>query len=376
MTQGSGSSIDNLLETLSEESAQDAAAFSNSDSYLSSANALNMVRREKEYIDPEKQYVRGRWVVFAEELRTKLLRPLTYLTLPAYYRFDVTMMLEKNLLSSRRVEGREIMKVAAFETDPGKFARMSGTSPAFGLLGNCALEEAITNPQNPYHADLSRMFPFDMINFDLTTSLTPKHEGPYSRVMQALEEVMRRQATRHEEWVLFLTFRNSEADWEQTALSTFITNLQENLDRWPAVRDAFVGKLGASNAKDLQGRDPETAIVQSVGKWLVDRAHVYGQSCEKSESYRYRRYAEGVEPYVISKLLMRFKRGTSTRAVIPTKAIVQEAWMEADLIRCIDQNRHKDVESILLAYEPKIEELRQETERLVSVFNVKFTEGT
>lgn len=375
MAHESGSAFDNFMETLSEESAQDAAALQDDVSFLLSANASNLVRREMEYNDPEKQFVRGEWLRYAGELNKRLGRQLSYLTLPAYYRIDVTMMLEKDFLAKRRENGRDVLKVAAFETDPTKFARMRVLSPEFRVFGNCRLEDAMTDPKNIYHDDLRRMFPFDMINFDLTTSLTPQHEGPYSRVMQALEEVMKRQASSYDEWVLFLTFRNSEAEWEQTALNVFIDNLQSNLDQWPSVRDKFVGKLQVNNAKALQKKDPSSAIIQSVAKWLVDRGHTYGIGCEKIDSYRYQRYSEGLDPYTISKLLMRFKRGPRTQAIIPTKATVRETWMETDLVRCIEQNKHKDIEALLLDRDGRLETIAAETERLIGVFNALFTNG-
>ena len=367
--------FDDLLETLSEESLQDETARTG-DSFLVASDAANLVRREKEYSDPEKQFVRGKWLRFGEELQAKLGRRLKYLTLPAYYRFDVTMMLQRELLDEETIGGRRMLAVAAFESDPAKFARMAGSSPGFQLLGDCALEDAITDPQNRYHGSLQSMFPFDIINFDLTTSLTPKHEGPYSRIMMALDEVMKRQALRHQEWVLFLTFRNTEADWEPTALRTFITNLQTNLDQWPAVRDKFVEKMHVPNADELHRTKPTLAIIQSVGKWLVDRAHVSGQSCERIESYHYKRYSDGLEPYTISKLLMRFKRGVTTPAVIPTKTPVRESWMQEDLVRCIDQNKHKDVEMLLLDRDGRVETIQTEISGLVEAFNQMFTHAS
>jgi hypothetical protein len=246
-----------LIEELSGETVQEQAANTGEGSYLRGLeNNRNFTQREKEYVDPEKQFVRQQWLRLSKDLHITLGHSLKYLTLPAYLRLDITMMMNQGLLALHNDGARTTLSVAAFEADPGKFSRMTGATPDFQLFGNCTLEDALTLPDNPYFSDLFKMFPFDVVNFDLTSSLTPKHEGPYSRVMQALEEVFKRQAPRHEEWILFLTFRNMEAEWESTALKSFITNLQANLDTWPGVRDVFVNKLHQPTAEALHASSP------------------------------------------------------------------------------------------------------------------------
>lgn len=116
--------------------------------------------------------------------------------MPAYYRLHVSLLLKHGLLASAKgPTGDPVLAVATFETDPTKHARMMSQSPEMQLLALSSVEDALTDKKNKYYSELLELFPFDVLNLDLTTSLTPQHEGPYSRVMRALEEIMMRQGS-------------------------------------------------------------------------------------------------------------------------------------------------------------------------------------
>ena len=199
-----------VVQQLSREATQDAAAKTNVGSYLADANAGTIRSRELEFSDSEKQWVRTEvWLRVAATLAAFNGRKLRYLTLPAYCRLDVSLFDSRKLLQDGvNASGQRVLDVAAFEKDPAKFARMCSQVPTFRLLGQCGVEDAITDEKNPYFGELACMFPFDLVNMDLTSSLTPRKEGPYSTIMQALDQILRRQRDQIGRWALFLTFRN------------------------------------------------------------------------------------------------------------------------------------------------------------------------
>jgi len=361
---GQLSPLKDVFEELSREAEQEQAAIRSEESYLSNVNTEHLITREREYRDPEKHWVRTKWLKCAQDITQANNQKLTYLTLPAYHRIDVSLFNKHGLLKG--AEGSPgTLAVAAFETDPTKFARMSSQTPKLKLFGQASLEDVIVDPKNKYYAELNGMFPFDIVNFDLTTSLTPQHEGPYSRVMQALEETLRRQAAHGNLWGLFLTFRNVEDEWEKMALKTFLDNLQHNIDHHPNVRESFANKYQVLSAAALADTNSEAAITQSVVKWLVDRAHEYNIELVKTRSYHYVRY-NPKQNYVITKLIVQFRRGRVSPHVIPTKGTPRQPWMDDDLTKCIAQNNNADVEEILgNAPDRVVDELQQEIEELV-----------
>jgi hypothetical protein len=358
-------SIKEVIKELSRESEQDKAAAHADGSYLSNVDSGHLISREREYRDAEKHWVRTRWLECAREIASANGKQITYLTLPAYYRIDISLFHKHGLLQLVQSDG-STLAVAAFETDPTKFARMASQTPKLQLFGHAALEDVIVDAKNKYYTELMSLFPFDVVNLDLTTSLTPKHEGPYSRVMHALNDILARQAAHPKLWALFLTFRNVKDEWEQTALGTFLGNLQQNLDLYPKVREKFAEKYQVSTVSALAGQKVEAAITQSVVKWLVDRAHSHNVEVVNIRSYYYMRYVTDKPDYVITKLIMQFRRGQVSPHAIPTKDTPRQPWMDDDLVRSIAQNRHSDVEDILLrSPDHVVDGLEREVDELI-----------
>jgi hypothetical protein len=297
-------------------------------------------------------------------------RRLKYLTLPAYYRLDVSLFMKYTLIDTRTEDGKLVCEVAAFELDPTKYARMEAQLPKLRLLGLGTVENALVDRTDRYYSELLRLFPFDVVNLDLATSLTPEHEGPYSKVMRAIEEVMVRQAPHDGRWALFLTFRNMIDEWEPTALESFMANMQENLNHHPEVRETFNRKYNCPTVKALVGSEPKTGVSQVVTKWLVDRAHHHGMQLVFLETYHSNRY-EASPPYTISKLVLAFERGEMSSSVVPLKDLPLETWMTADLVRCVSKHKFTDVEDVLFRMvPPKFEFLENEIKELVSLLDL------
>jgi hypothetical protein len=339
--------FDALNRQLSEVE-QEASALDPQTSLFVDADPELMRVREREYKDIEKQHVRIKmWLKVARDLAKKLGRPLRYLTLPSYYRLDVSLLLREKLIQETKQgpDGKSAeVYVAAFEVEPTKFGRMQSHQPAFKLFARTSIEEALVDGTCPYYNELTGLFPFDLINLDLTTSLTPKHEGPYSQTMEAIEAVMQRQAPLTTDWGFFLTFRNVPGDWEAGAMTQLMTNLQKNLVAYPKARDAFIKRYGCNDVEQLRSSHVKRCISQAVAKWIVDRAHYYGHQLYDINCAYYRRYPTGLPPYFITKQTFCFKKGRITRAIIPTKEPVREGWMEEDIIECIEQHKCHDIE--------------------------------
>lgn len=333
--------------------------------------------REREYRDIEKHWVRVQgWLAVAKmisENRAKmgLSQRLRYLTLPAYYRLDVSLLLREDLLevtSTFEDGSAHEVYVAAFETDPTKFGRMQGQEPRFTLLGRTPIENALVDPKNDYYHQLRELFPFDIVNLDLTSSLTPIHEGPYSRTLRAIEEVLSLQAGIGTPWALFITFRNLPAEWEPEATRQLFSNLQSNLDTHPPVAEAFHSRYQRFTVTQLAEHDNRVCISQAVAKWITDRAHHHRFDVAQYKYYMYTRYNEGLPPYDIYKHLFVLNPGALHPGTIPTKGIPAQGWMIKNLVNCIERHHPKNVEDALLVIEengrPIMETIRQDIDEL------------
>jgi hypothetical protein len=367
MTDSPDKPLSDVFKKLSEELGQE-KELKAEESYLSSVDQNLFRNREPEYRDIEKQYVRWQWLAQAKEISTKNGRRIKYLTLPAYYRLDVSLFEREKILRADRESDEPLLEVAAFEAEPTKFARMAGKGHKLRLFAATEIESALLDSQNPYYEQLAELFPFDVVNFDLTTSLTPKHEGPYSRIMQAIEEVFTRQGAQVGAWGLFLTFRNMRNEWEQNALEQFVSNLQQNLDYFPKVQEAFSDRYQKGDVKELLAKDEHITISQAVTKWIVDRAHHHLFKVDSVKSFRYTRTAAGTPPYVISKLLFTFSKGTMRKEKIPMKHNPRQSWMEDGLVKCVREHTFIDVSEKLKGLpESKRKRLEAEVEELAGL---------
>lgn len=366
-----------VYEQLSGEAEQERAATEAGSSFLASVDADVLREREREYRDPEKHWVRKEsWLRAARDLAKEKGRRLKYLTLPSFYRLDVSLFLKENLLQILMDEDGVTVRavyVAAFELEPSKYGRMVGHSPPFLLFGRSAIEDALVNPSNEYFEELAGLFPFDMVNLDLTTSLTPSHEGPYSKTMQAINVVLRRQVDCKGRWALFLTVRNVPGDWEAIALQQLFANLQDNLTNSPKAHQAFFEMYRETNVDGLSKKNLKKCISQSVVKWLTDRANDFGMHLEVMNCYQYDRYSEGLQPYTISKYVLVFSRGNIIPIKVPTKATPRQAWMDDDVVTCIKKHKPLDVEEKLIKLTDRVpstfEDLKKEIQDLCDMIN-------
>lgn len=340
--------LNEVFDTLSQESNQDKASLDPSGSFLESIDPFLFTEREREYSDPEKHWVRKRWLAIAKDLaqttQKNYGRGIRYLTLPGYYRLDVSLFLKAGLIDviDHDEKGNpKTIYVAAFESEPTKYARMAGHTPNFTLFGKSQIEDALIDSKNLYYNELLKLFPFDIVNLDLTTSLTPQHEGPYSRTMQSIEEVFRRQSAYGLPWALFLTFRNMPDEWEKNTVEQLVGNLQHNLDVYPQALKAFMDVYNKiSVVSKLHESQPRTCLSQAVMKWLVDRAHYYNLQLNSASSFFYERPSAN---YLIYKHILVFAQGQPLPGMVPTKGGPARPWIPDNLVKVITNHKPVDV---------------------------------
>src|SRR5579871_272918 len=94
------SPLEKVIDELSREADQDKAAQEDAGSYLVGADATDLIHREREYRDLEKHWVRWRWLKVAHEIVSRNGKQLRYLTLPAYYRLDVSLFMKHGLIQT------------------------------------------------------------------------------------------------------------------------------------------------------------------------------------------------------------------------------------------------------------------------------------
>lgn len=371
-----GGVVDRVLHILNNEGRQEESAFEDGNSRLIGKDANLIKKREEEYRDIPKQWVRREvWLKTAKSILKKKRRKgnakgIRYLTLPAYHRLDVSLFLKEGLLEiTEGNKGKpEEIYVAAFENDPAKFALMKRHMPSFKLFGCESIEKVLTDENNKYYHELRSLFPFDVINLDLTTSLTPEHEGPYSKTMDAVDTIFDIQSGQGIDWALFLTFRNVPEDLERGARKQLFKNLQDNIDNNPEILEAFQNRYQKNSVQDLEKSDVKKCISQSIVKWLVDRAHQHKFKVGSIQIHYYQRLNVGIPKYEIYKHVLELTPAGINPAHIPTKNIPAQPWMTRDLKKCIAQHKCKDVEDItvrLLENAPsKYTDLEDEVEAL------------
>jgi hypothetical protein len=371
-----GGTVDRVLRILNNEGQQEKSAFEEGSSLLIGKDANLIRKREEEYRDIRKQWVRREaWLKTAKSILQKKekrgnTQRIRYLTLPAYHRLDVSLFLKEGLLEiTKKNNGEpEEIYVAAFENEPAKFALMQRQKPGFKLFGCESIENVLTDETNKYYQELRGLFPFDVVNLDLTTSITPEHEGPYSKTMDAVDIIFDIQSGQGIDWALFLTFRNVAEDLEVGARTQLFKNLQDNIGNYPEVLEVFQNRYGKNSVQDLEKSDVKGCISQSIVKWLVDRAHQHKFKVDSIQTYCYPRFNVGIPPYYIYKHILELTPAGINPAYIPTKNIPVQPWMTKDLKKCIEQHQCKDVEDIairLMENAPiKIQELEDEVESL------------
>jgi len=225
---------------------------------------------------------------------------------------------------------------------------MQAHKPSFKLFGCGSIEEVLTDENNKYYKELRDLFPFDVINLDLTTSLTPKHEGPYSKTMEAIETIFDIQQGYGINWALFLTFRNVPDELEEGARKQLFKNLQNNIDNDPEVLEVFQNRYQKNSVQDLEKSDVKKCISQSIVKWLVDRAHQHKFKAGSIETYFYPRLNPGIPPYEIYKHVIELTPAGINPAHIPTKNIPVQSWMTRDLKKCVEKHKCTDVEEKII----------------------------
>lgn len=366
----SNGDVDQFVAELDKEADQEAAATAQDGSYFGDAPGDEvMVRRAREYDDLPKHVVRRKhWLTVATALHQAKGKGLRLLTLPGRHALEVALY-EKNGLLERTEGGDDTepeIYVVGFETSPEVFGLLQAGRFRFKRLFDGDLVQALADGNSKHRRELAALFPFDVVNLDLTVNLVAPSEGPNGPVLIAIRECFKLQGAQQHDWALMLTFRAGLAETDQNALDTWRTEFQRNLDEHPAVKEACHAAHGSVSATDLFARNEEEALSQFAAKWIVDQAHAHDWKVVSSKHLRYHRDHPGGR-YSIRKIVFRFSTGTVPRHTIPTRRAAPLAWHIDDLVTVVRAksidieeavNRLRTHETYWKELETEIEELR------------------
>lgn len=366
--------LNSFFDNLNLEQQQEKKIVAKDYESLADRNPDLMRERDREYKDVEKHFVRTNyWLKTAQKIARQdgKQNGLKYLTLPAYYRLDVSLLYREGLLeiTEKDEEGNaKEINVAAFEVESDKYGRMTRQVPSFKLFCLDKVENALVDSDNPYYEGLLSLFPFDIINLDLTTSLTPVREGPYTKTLKAIDELFRRQSSSRFEWAFFLTVRNMPENWENATLNQLIDNLQQNIDNHPEVAEALLDRYQVHSVNDLKEKDDKTCISQASVKWLIDIGHRHELNMHSLRCCYYSRYSIGVPPYDIYKYVVTFQRHRPLDTKVPTSIVPPVLpYKVSNLVQCVSEHKPMDIEDKLMnisEHKPIFEDLEKDVDEL------------
>jgi hypothetical protein len=347
MTMRDASPLDELIESLEVEKAQEKRATGDADSPFADAPAEEVwVERAREYDDKVKHLVRKRsWLKTAKNLRDEKGSGLRVLTLPGRYRLEIELYRKNGVLD----DDRDQLEVVGFESSPEIFGLLNVMQPPLERLFFGDLVKALGDPDGEIYPELAGLFPFDIVNLDLTVNLITQSDAPYAPVLKAIRECIRLQTPKNGEWALMLTFR-----WDpsvQVNPDSFVRLKEEfdsNLKQHPAVRKACGQLHNVTTGEAFYTQDPEEAIARFAAKWVVDQAHAFEWRVKRSEQIRYDRETPAGS-YSIRKIVLVFKRGSISRHDLPGKAIPTQTWQVEDLETVVGVGRTTDYDERLAA---------------------------
>jgi hypothetical protein len=348
MSGGGGDKVEKFLEDLNKEADQEKAVEENTGSYFSAAPAEEVLRRRaREYDDLPKHLVRTHhWLKVARALHKAKGSGLRLLTLPGRYAIEVGLYHRNGLLEQLAgEEGDDSLYVVGFETNPEVYGLLLSSRPRLLRLFDGSLVETLTNFASKTHQELVALFPFDIINLDLTVNLVAPSEGPYGPVPAAIHECFKLQGAQPHDWALMLTFRAGLPETDPSAVGIWREEYQRNLEQHVAVKDACYETYSSSTVNELFARDAEEALGQCAAKWIADQGHATDWRIVSSKHLRYQReYENGT--YTIRKLVFRFSRAKLPQYAMPTKTVPTVPWHLDDLVKVV-KSQSQDIDRFL-----------------------------
>src|SRR5262245_32977544 len=123
--------LDNFIEALNEEGAQEARVDAHENSFFDNMpDDETVVTRAREFDDLPKHWVRKKvWLKIAKDIQRAHNRGLRLLTLPGRHRFEVGLYAREGLLARVTDGEHERLAVVGFESDPTVFGLLATAQP-------------------------------------------------------------------------------------------------------------------------------------------------------------------------------------------------------------------------------------------------------
>jgi len=342
--------VDEFVQGLNREADQEEDVQANRGSFFSNMDSREVVlRRAREYDDVPKHLVRTEcWLKLARSLHTACGRGLRLLTLPGRYALEVGLYHKHRLLATvAREDGQECVAAVGFETSPESYGILQGSRPKFQRLFDANLIEVMNGSDVAAKRDLMALFPFDIINLDLTVNLVAPSEGPYGPVPAAIRECIKLQGAQQADWALMLTFRAGLTETDQRAIDFWRDEYQKNLDEHAMIRSACYDTYGVASAEELFAKDGEEALGQCAAKWIAEQAHATDWQVVETRHLCYKRRFDVDRVYSIRKIVFRFRRKKLPEYAMPSRVTPVVGWHVEDLVGVVKGARSKNVDDQL-----------------------------
>lgn len=374
------SSVDSFMESLDEEHEQEERVREHRDSFFATApDNETLVARAREFDDIAKHYVRREyWLATAQAVHKEKKVGLKLLTLPGRHRLEIEHYRKHGILniSADALTGEQELSVVGFETSPEVFGLLRTSNPRFHRLFQTDLVKTLAAPDSSHYSQLVKLFPFDIVNLDLTANLVSPKDGPYGPVLKAINECLKLQVGQSGQWALMLTFRVGQGDTDPSAIVELTKQFQENIDQHAQFKHACFEQHGLVVAQEIYDKNPYAALGQFAAKWITDQAHVHEWRIIDFKQVHYSREfkKEGkIGTYHIRKMVFRFQRGQMPKYAMPSKQLTLLPWYIEDLVR-VAKSSSVDIDSRVEnigAQKPDfIKSLQEELENLKRAPNI------
>jgi len=269
------------------------------------------VRRS--YKDAKKHFVRvNGWIPAARSrLRKNRRHALRYFTLCGENALDVLHLKREKLLLH---DGRGYPELVFCEQDESIYTSIDRLLRHYKRGFLCALEDITSQPQ------YDEVFPFDVINLDLTRSCFPRREPPTSSTMKTISKMI--QLQRGTDFDLFVTFRAERTVENTDAINILLRNMEKNLRENPDLRKEFLNAAGSEPAALLR-QDYIRFILKAFPKLIIRYGHDNSYLVHCQGIYKYQRMPPWRKRYFVLKFLFSFDAEPLRQAHEPIDDIEQ-----------------------------------------------------
>jgi len=248
------------------------------------------------YEDPKKHFVRVNGWLPAARMRLKKNRRthLRYFTLCGQRAIDVLHLRREGLL---RHDGRGYPELVFCEEDRNTYTQIDRLLRVYKRGFLCPLEKIADEPE------FESVFPFDIINLDLTRSCFPKREPPTSSTIKSIARMIESQKGIN--FDLFITFRAESAAENKEAIQILRRNMEQNFKRNPELEDVFL-KVTHAEPAQLVSQDYVSFIMKCFPKLIIRYGYDNDYLVHCDQEYKYKRFPPWRKRYFILKFLFDF----------------------------------------------------------------------